>query len=84
MMILVLVARARQQPMKTIESVKKTVLDNRRITIEEVADDVRISFRSFQAIFMDVLGMKRVAGKIVRLSISQNHFFHCFNVFISY
>ena len=50
---------------ENIEAVKKMILDNRRITIREVADDVRISFGSCQAIFTDVLGMKRAAVKIV-------------------
>ena len=55
------VARVRQPPMKTyIEAVKKMILDNRRITIREVAVDGGIS-----AIFTDVLGMKRAAAKIV-------------------
>ena len=40
-------------------------LHNRRITIREVAADVGISFGSCQAIFMDVLGIKRAASKIV-------------------
>ena len=38
---------------------------NRRISIREVADDVGISFGSCQAIFQDVLGMKREAAKVV-------------------
>ena len=41
------------------------ILDNRQITIREVANDVGISFSSWQAIFTDVLGMKRGAAKIV-------------------
>ena len=41
------------------------ILDNRRITIIEVADDVGISFGLCQAIFMDALGMKRAARKLV-------------------
>ena len=41
------------------------ILDNRRITIIEIADDVGISFGSCQAIFTDVLGIKRAAAKIV-------------------
>ena len=48
-----------------VEQVKKMILENRRITIREVADDVGISFGSCQAIFSDVLGMKRVAAKFV-------------------
>lgn len=50
---------------ENIDAVKKMILDNRRITIREVADDVGISFGTCQAIFTDVLGMKRAAAKIV-------------------
>ena len=48
-----------------VETMKKMIMDNRRITIREVADEVGISFGSCQAIFTDVLGMKRVAAKFV-------------------
>ena len=48
-----------------IGAVKKMILDNRRIT-REVPDEVGISFGSCQAIFTDVLSMKRVAAKIVK------------------
>ena len=44
---------------------KKMILDNRRITIGEVAVDVGISVGLCQAIFMDVLDMKRLAAKII-------------------
>ena len=40
-------------------------MDNRRITIREVADDVGISVGSCQEIFPDILGLKRVAAKLV-------------------
>ena len=50
MTIFVPVARARQQPMKTLKH-KKMILNNHRITIREVADDVGISFGLCQAIF---------------------------------
>ena len=49
---------------ENIEAVKKIILDNYRITIREVAANVGISFGLCQAIFTDVLGMKRVAAKI--------------------
>ena len=39
------------------------ILDNRRITIRVVANDVGISFGLCQAIFTDVLDMKRTAAK---------------------
>ena len=53
---------------------KKIILDNRRITIREVADDVGISFGSCQAIFTNFLGMKHAAAKIVSklLNLKQN------------
>ena len=42
----------------------KIILDNRRFTIREAADDVGISFGSCQASFTKVLAMKRVSAKI--------------------
>ena len=51
---------------ENIEAMNKIILDNRRITIREVADNVNISFSSCQAFFMDVLGMKHVVPKIVQ------------------
>ena len=65
---------------------KKMVFDNRRITISKVADDVGISFGSYQAIFTDVLGRKRAEAKIVpkfakqkqrRMDIAQEMFQIC-------
>ena len=50
---------------ENIEAVKKMILNNRRITIRDVADDVDISFGSSQAAFKDVLRMKPAAAKIV-------------------
>ena len=41
------------------------ILDNRRITIREVADDVGISLGLCQAIYMDILDMKSAAVKFV-------------------
>ena len=49
---------------ENIEAMKKMNLDNRRITIREVANDVGISFGQCQAIFTD-LGMKRAVAKII-------------------
>ena len=64
------------------------ILDNHRITITKVTDEIAISFGLCQAIFMDVFGMKRKAVKIVpklltfkqkeiRLDISQEMFQVC-------
>ena len=41
------------------------VMNDRRITIREVADDVGKSIGSFHEIFSNFLGMKRVAAKCV-------------------
>ena len=61
MTTLVLVARARTD--ENIEPEKKMILDNRRITIREIADAVGISFGSCQGIFTNVLRIKRTAVK---------------------
>ena len=41
------------------------ISDNSRITIREIADEVGVSYGSCQAIFTNILGMKRAATKIV-------------------
>ena len=48
-----------------MKAVKKMILDNRRIAIREIANDIGISFGSCQAIFTDVLGTKCTAAQIV-------------------
>ena len=50
---------------ENVEKVKEMVMNDRRITIREVADDVGISIVSCHEIFSNVLGMKRVAAKFV-------------------
>ena len=47
------------------EAVKKIVMENRRITIREVAEDVGISVGSCHEIFSNILGLRRVAAKFV-------------------
>ena len=47
------------------EAVKKIVMENRRNTIREVAEDGGISVGSCHPIFSDILGLKRVAAKFV-------------------
>ena len=51
-----------------IEAVKKMILDNLRITCKDIADDVSISFGSWQAIFKDVLCMKRAEMKCFKIA----------------
>ena len=47
------------------EAVKKIVMENRQITIREVAENVGISIGSCHAMFSNILGLKRVAAKFV-------------------
>ncbi|XP_011146696.2 putative uncharacterized protein FLJ37770 [Harpegnathos saltator] len=49
---------------ENVEKVKEIVLAN-RITIREVAEEIGISYGSCEAIFTNVLNMKRVAAKFV-------------------
>ena len=55
----------RRSTSTTDENVKEMVMNDRRITIREVADDVGISIRSCHEILSNVLGMKGVAAKFV-------------------
>ena len=48
-----------------IEKVKKIVFENRRVGIREVAEAFNISYGSTQHIVVNVLGMKRVATRLV-------------------
>lgn len=50
---------------ENVKKVEKMVLNDRRITIREVADEVGISIGSCHNIFSNVLGMKRVAAKFI-------------------
>jgi hypothetical protein len=47
---------ARQQPMKTLKQWEKVIMENRRITISEVAEDAGISVSSCHAIFFGCVG----------------------------
>ncbi|UYV83425.1 hypothetical protein LAZ67_23000967 [Cordylochernes scorpioides] len=48
-----------------INEVEKMILANRRITVREVAEDLNISIGSFHSIFINDLGMRRIAAKFV-------------------
>ena len=50
---------------ENVEKVKEMVINERRITIREVADDVGISIGSCHEIFSNLLVMKRVVAKFV-------------------
>ncbi|UYV64604.1 nAChRa1 [Cordylochernes scorpioides] len=49
-----------------INEVEKMILANRRITVREVAEDLNISIGSCHSIFINDLGMRRVAAKFVQ------------------
>ena len=57
--------RSTLKPDESIEAVKKIILDNRQITIGEIADDIAISLGSCQTIFAYVLVIKTVTSKII-------------------
>ncbi|UYV78161.1 hypothetical protein LAZ67_16000324 [Cordylochernes scorpioides] len=48
-----------------INEVEKMILANRRITVREVVEDLNISIGSCHSIFINDLGMRRVAAKFV-------------------
>ncbi|UYV71913.1 hypothetical protein LAZ67_9001124 [Cordylochernes scorpioides] len=48
-----------------INEVEKMILANRRITVREVAEDLNISIGSCHSIFINDLGMRRIAAKFV-------------------
>ncbi|UYV69459.1 hypothetical protein LAZ67_6003662 [Cordylochernes scorpioides] len=48
-----------------INEVEKMILANRRITVREVAEDLNISIDSCHSIFINDLGMRRVAAKFI-------------------
>ncbi|UYV63580.1 hypothetical protein LAZ67_2004876 [Cordylochernes scorpioides] len=48
-----------------INEVEKIILANRRITVREVVEDLNISIGSCHSIFINDLGMRRVAAKFV-------------------
>ncbi|UYV78911.1 hypothetical protein LAZ67_17000241 [Cordylochernes scorpioides] len=48
-----------------INEVEKMILANRRITVREVAENLNISIGSCHSIFINDLGMRRVAAKFV-------------------
>ncbi|XP_014091877.1 protein GVQW3 [Bactrocera oleae] len=48
-----------------VDKVTETVLENRRVGIREIAEDLNISYGSAQQILINVLGMKRVNDTLV-------------------
>ncbi|UYV72842.1 hypothetical protein LAZ67_10000956 [Cordylochernes scorpioides] len=63
-----------------INEVEKMILANRRITVREVAEDSNISIGSCHSIFINVLGMRRVAAKFVSKILNCDQKQHRMNI----
>ncbi|UYV65545.1 hypothetical protein LAZ67_3004659 [Cordylochernes scorpioides] len=63
-----------------INEVEKMILANRRITVREVAEDLNISIGSCHSIFINDLGMKRVAAKFVQKLLNCDQKQHRMNI----
>ncbi|KOC59845.1 Putative uncharacterized protein FLJ37770 [Habropoda laboriosa] len=50
---------------ENIEKIKKMVIENRRVSVREVAHEVEMSHMSVRNILTEVLGMRRVAARLV-------------------
>jgi len=56
-----------------IDAVRDFILQNCRLTIREIAEDVGISFGSCQAILTEKLNLHRVAAKFVPRVLAEDH-----------
>ncbi|UYV60717.1 hypothetical protein LAZ67_1002021 [Cordylochernes scorpioides] len=65
-----------------INEVEKMILANRRITVREVAEDLNISIGSCHSIFINDLGMRRVAAKFVSKLLNCDQKQHRMNIAI--
>ncbi|UYV71996.1 hypothetical protein LAZ67_9001510 [Cordylochernes scorpioides] len=63
-----------------INEVEKMILANCRITVREVAEDLNISIGSCHSIFINDLGMRRVAAKFVPDLLNCDQKQHCMNI----
>ncbi|UYV77429.1 hypothetical protein LAZ67_15000998 [Cordylochernes scorpioides] len=63
-----------------INEVEKMILANRRITVKEVAEDLNISIGSCHSIFINDLGMRRVAAIFVPKLLNCNQKQHRMNM----
>ncbi|UYV81427.1 hypothetical protein LAZ67_20001160 [Cordylochernes scorpioides] len=63
-----------------INEVENMILANRRITVREVAEDLNISIGSCHSIFINDLGMRRVAAKFVPKMLNCDQKQHRMNI----
>jgi len=60
--------RRYRKPMKTDENINKMremLINNRKLTIRELAEDLNIAYGSIQDIVVNGLGLRSVAAKLV-------------------
>lgn len=48
-----------------VDKIKERVLENRRTSLREIAHDLKISHESARTILIDILGMRKVAARLV-------------------
>ncbi|XP_043257532.1 protein GVQW3-like [Colletes gigas] len=58
---------------ENIEKIKKMVIDNRRLSVREVAHEVEMSHMSVHNISTEVLAMRRVAARLVPKELNFLH-----------
>ncbi|UYV80779.1 hypothetical protein LAZ67_19001718 [Cordylochernes scorpioides] len=63
-----------------INEVEKMILVNRRITVREVTEDLNLSIGSCHSIFINDLGMRRVAAKFVPKLLNYDQKQHRMNI----
>jgi len=70
----------RQQTMFTSMQFRDLILQNHRLTIREIAEDVDISFGSCQAILTEKLNMHCVTTKFVTCVLTEDQKANCVNI----
>ena len=70
----------RQQTTFTSLAVLHLILQNRRLTISEITEDVGTSFGSCQAILTEKLNMQRVVAKFVPCVLTEDQKAHRVNI----
>ena len=63
-----------------INAVRDLILQNRRLIIRKIAEDVGISFGSCQAILTEKLNMHRIATKFVPRVLIEDQKANCVNI----
>ena len=56
-----------------VDKIKERVLENRRTSLREIAHDLKISPESARTILIDILGMRKVAARLVPHDFSPSY-----------